>query len=177
MRYEAPRDFEVPVSGPSHIRVIEVVPNQIVTRQSIEKPKVEQGKAVPDVERDILKLVVLERHRATGNVGVGFVRGFKLQAGALASTVAHDAHNVVAVGVMAAFAGMPQPEMTPGKEMTTHGFEVSGLATGRDTLGRLGLTIAVSGNAVTFVVPPEHEATLRAAVVETAPPPPGEKPN
>jgi hypothetical protein len=79
--------------------------------------------------------------------------------------------------VLAAFAGMPQPEMTPGKEMTTHGFEVSGLATGRDTLGRLGLTIAVSGNAVTFVVPPEHEATLRAAVVETAPPPPGEKPN
>jgi adenine deaminase len=99
VRYEAPEDFEVRLSGPSQIRVIEVVPNQIVTRQTIETPKVEQGRAVPDVERDILKLVVLERHRATGNVGVGFVRGFKLKAGALASTVAHDAHNVVVVGV------------------------------------------------------------------------------
>jgi adenine deaminase len=53
---------------------------------------------VPDVERDILKLVVVERHHATGNVGVGFVRGFKLKSGALGSTVAHDAHNVVVVG-------------------------------------------------------------------------------
>jgi adenine deaminase len=53
---------------------------------------------VPDVGRDILKLVVVERHRATGNVGVGFVRGFKLRSGALGSTVAHDAHNVVVVG-------------------------------------------------------------------------------
>ena len=51
-----------------------------------------------DVDRDILKLVVVERHRATGNVGVGFVRGFKLKSGALGSTVAHDAHNVVVVG-------------------------------------------------------------------------------
>ena len=50
------------------------------------------------MERDILKLVVVERHHATGNVGVGFVRGFKLKSGALASTVAHDAHNVVVVG-------------------------------------------------------------------------------
>ena len=53
---------------------------------------------MPDVERDILKLVVVERHHATGNVGVGFVRGFKLKSGALGSTVAHDAHNVVVVG-------------------------------------------------------------------------------
>ena len=52
-----------------------------------------------NLDRDILKLVVVERHRATGNVGVGFVRGFGLKQGALGSTVAHDAHNVVVVGV------------------------------------------------------------------------------
>ncbi len=98
LRYKAPLDFEVRLTCPAQIRVIEIVPNQIVTRQRIEMPKVEQGCVVPDVERDILKLVVLERHRATGNVGVGFVRGFKLKAGALGSTVAHDAHNVVVVG-------------------------------------------------------------------------------
>jgi adenine deaminase len=80
------------------IRVIEIVPQQIVTRTAIVTPKVEGGEVVADPGRDILKLVVVERHRATGNVGVGFVRGFKLKTGALGSTVAHDAHNVVVVG-------------------------------------------------------------------------------
>ena len=98
LRYKAPADFEVRLDHPAKIRVIEIVPGQIVTRQLIENPRTDAGRIVPDLERDILKLVVIERHHATGNVGVGFVRGFKLQAGALASTVAHDAHNVVAVG-------------------------------------------------------------------------------
>ena len=78
--------------------MIEIIPNQIVTRQQIESPRVENGSVVSDMNRDILKMVVIERHHATGNVGVGFVRGFKLKRGALGSTVAHDAHNVVVVG-------------------------------------------------------------------------------
>ena len=98
LRYDAPKDFEVRLDHAAKIRVIEIVPNQIVTRQRIETPRTENGLVVPDIDRDILKLVVVERHRATGNVGVGFVRGFKLRAGALGSTVAHDAHNVVVVG-------------------------------------------------------------------------------
>ena len=98
LRYDAPKDFEVRLDHAAKIRVIEIVPNQIVTRQRIETPRTENGLVVSDVDRDILKLVVVERHRATGNVGVGFVRGFKLKAGALGSTVAHDAHNVVVVG-------------------------------------------------------------------------------
>jgi len=98
LRYDAARDFEARLDHAAKIRVIEVVPNQIVTRQILETPRVEAGRVQADVERDILKLVVVERHRATGNVGVGFVRGFKLKAGALGSTVAHDAHNVVVVG-------------------------------------------------------------------------------
>lgn len=99
LRCQAPDDFAVRAKGSSRIRVIGVVPHQIVTRQAIETPRIEEGYVVPDVMRDILKLVVVERHHATGNVGVGFVRGFKLRCGALASTVAHDAHNVIAVGV------------------------------------------------------------------------------
>ncbi len=98
LRYNAPQDFRVRASRGARIRVIEVVPSQIVTRQVIEAPRTEDGYVVPDVARDILKLVVVERHHATGNVGVGFVRGFRLKTGALASTVAHDAHNVVVVG-------------------------------------------------------------------------------
>ncbi len=98
VRYNAPVDFEVAADGDRTIKVIEIVPNQIVTNAAHEKPKIENGRIVSDPERDILKLVVLERHRATGNVGVGFVRGFGLQRGALGSTVAHDAHNIVVVG-------------------------------------------------------------------------------
>lgn len=98
LRYRAPEDFVVPAAEGARMRIIEIVPHQIVTREAIEPACVEGGCAVADVGRDVLKLVVVERHRATGNVGVGFVRGFRLRRGALASTVAHDAHNVVAVG-------------------------------------------------------------------------------
>jgi adenine deaminase len=98
LRCQAPEDFQVRLKRGARMRVIEIVPNQIVARQIMVTPRSEGGQVVPDVERDILKLVVVERHHATGNVGVGFVRGFKLKSGALGSTVAHDAHNVVVVG-------------------------------------------------------------------------------
>jgi adenine deaminase len=102
LSYRAPKDFEVrasPDGTAKKIRVIEIVPHQIVTKEILETPRMRDGQIVSDIERDILKLVVVERHRATGNVGVGFVRGFGLKRGALGSTVAHDAHNVVVVGV------------------------------------------------------------------------------
>jgi adenine deaminase len=79
-------------------RVIEAMPGQIVTGQSVERLKVRDGLAVADPARDLLKIAVIERHRGTGNVGVGFVRGFGLERGAIASTVAHDNHNIVVVG-------------------------------------------------------------------------------
>jgi adenine deaminase len=97
LRYE-PRDLVVPANRGRKIRVIEIVPQQIVTKEIITTPKIDGGEIVADIRRDLLKLVVVERHRATGNVGVGFVRGFKLQRGAIGSTVAHDAHNVVVAG-------------------------------------------------------------------------------
>ena len=97
LRY-APRDFVVKPSGAKKIKVIEIIPDQIVTRTAVVAPKISGGEIVSDPARDVLKMVVVERHRATGNVGVGFVRGFKLQRGAIASTVAHDAHNVIVTG-------------------------------------------------------------------------------
>ena len=78
--------------------VIEVVPGQIITRKRMERVEVSDGVVVPDTDRDILKLVVVERHRATGNIGLGLVKGFGLKRGALASSIAHDSHNIVAVG-------------------------------------------------------------------------------
>ena len=78
--------------------VIEIVPGQIITRKRIEMVKVLDGVVTPDINRDILKAVVVERHRATGNIGLGLVTGFGLKSGALASSIAHDSHNIVAVG-------------------------------------------------------------------------------
>jgi adenine deaminase len=97
LRYK-PSDFAVKPSGTKKIKVIEIIPNQIVTKTAIVAPKIVDGQIVADPSRDILKMVVIERHRATGNVGVGFVRGFKLKRGAIGSTVAHDAHNVIVAG-------------------------------------------------------------------------------
>jgi adenine deaminase len=97
LRY-APEDLVVKANGKKKIRVIGIIPDQIVTKELIAAPKAVNGEVVADTARDILKMVVVERHRATGNVGVGFVRGFKLKHGAIASTVAHDAHNVVVAG-------------------------------------------------------------------------------
>ena len=81
-----------------HYPVIEIVPNQIITKSVNEKPKIYDGAIVSDTKRDILKLVVVERHKATGNIGLGLVKGFGIKRGALASSIAHDSHNIVAVG-------------------------------------------------------------------------------
>jgi adenine deaminase len=97
LRY-SPKDFLVKTNGTKKIKAIEIVPQQIVTKTAVVSPKIENGQIVADTARDILKMVVVERHRATGNVGVGFVCGFKLKHGAIGSTVAHDAHNVIVAG-------------------------------------------------------------------------------
>jgi adenine deaminase len=81
------------------LRVIGIVPGQIVTEKLLVEPKVEAGLVVSDPERDILKMAVVERHTASGNVGLGFVKGMGLKRGAIASSVAHDSHNVIVVGV------------------------------------------------------------------------------
>ena len=94
----AARDFAVPWEGGA-ARVIGVVPDQIVTEALVEEPTVVEGKVVADPERDLAKIAVVERHLGTGRIGLGLVRGFGLRAGALASTIAHDAHNIVVVGM------------------------------------------------------------------------------
>jgi adenine deaminase len=80
-------------------QAVGAVDGQIVTQLLEVEPAVENGAVVSDVAKDLLKLVCVERHHRTGNVGVGLIHGFGLQRGALASSIAHDAHNVIAVGV------------------------------------------------------------------------------
>jgi adenine deaminase len=92
VQHVAAADFALPpLDGP--VRVIGVIPGQIVTDSLLEDPP------VPDPARDIAKIAVVERHLGTGRVGLGLVRGFGLRSGALASTISHDAHNIVVIGV------------------------------------------------------------------------------
>jgi adenine deaminase len=90
-------DFSIPAEK-DRVRVIEIVPDQLITRQRIAKVAVEDHRAIADPARDLLKIMVVERHKGTGNIGKGFVSGFGLKRGALASSVAHDSHNVIIVG-------------------------------------------------------------------------------
>ncbi|MDX6727513.1 MAG: adenine deaminase [Baekduia sp.] len=93
-----PPDLRLPVRG-RRARVIGIVEDQLLTTAHVEAVRVEDGVAVADPERDMLRLSVIERHHATGNVGMGFVRGFGLRRGAMASSVANDCHNLVVVAV------------------------------------------------------------------------------
>jgi len=93
-----PEMFRIPWSG-GDARVIGVIPGQIVTDDLVATPPVRAGEALADPTQDLAKIAVVERHLGTGRVGLGFVRGFGLERGAIASTVAHDAHNVVVVGM------------------------------------------------------------------------------
>jgi adenine deaminase len=91
-------DLRIPWRG-GKARVIGLVPDQVVTESLEEEPTVVDGAAVADAEKDLAKIAVIERHLGTGRIGLGFVARSGLQRGALASTVAHDAHNIVVVGM------------------------------------------------------------------------------
>jgi adenine deaminase len=91
-------DFQIPWDGGS-ARAIGLVPDQVVTESVEVEPTTVGGFAVADPDHDLAKIAVIERHLGTGRIGHGFVRGSGLQRGALASTVAHDAHNIVVVGM------------------------------------------------------------------------------
>jgi adenine deaminase len=91
-------DLAVPWQG-GRARVIGLVPDQIITASLEDELGAEAGHAVADPGRDLAKIAVFERHLQTGRVGLGFVRGFGFDRGAFGSTVAHDAHNLIVVGV------------------------------------------------------------------------------
>lgn len=81
------------------VKVIEVIPGQVLTKKIVERAKIVDGEVISDIERDIMKVAVFERHMASGRIGIGFVKGFRIKKGAIASSVAHDSHNIIVVGV------------------------------------------------------------------------------
>jgi adenine deaminase len=93
-----PKRFRIMATGTT-ARIIRLLPGQILTGVAYRKIQSESGLVKSDPETDILKLAVAERHRGTGRIGLGLVQGFGLKRGAMASSVAHDSHNLISVGV------------------------------------------------------------------------------
>ena len=89
---------DIKIKGEGLINVIGVKEGTVLTETLQIKPKIENNCVVADTENDIAKIVVLERHRNTGNFAVGFVKGLGIKNGAVGSSVAHDAHNFVVAG-------------------------------------------------------------------------------
>jgi adenine deaminase len=94
-----PEMFRSPWEGGMQARVIGLIPGQIVTESLAEEPLVRAGEALADPARGHAKIAVVERHLGTGRIGRGLVKGFGLERGALATTLSHDAHNLVVVGM------------------------------------------------------------------------------
>ena len=90
-------DLKIPMKG-NMANVIGIVPYQVVTKHFKLQVAVKNGEVISDIENDILKLAVFERHHGTGNVGLGLVKGLGLKSGAIASSIAHDSHNIIVAG-------------------------------------------------------------------------------
>jgi adenine deaminase len=89
--------LKIPASK-KNLPIIEIVPSQVITKSIKLENKVRNGFLVPNIKQDILKLVVVERHKASGNIGLGLVKGFGLKKGALGASIAHDSHNIIVAG-------------------------------------------------------------------------------
>ena len=92
----SPEDFHIEPEG-ERCHVIKIRPGQLLTDESITEINFDRNNGV-DTKRDILKLAVIERHLNTGHKGIGFISGIGLKKGAIASSVSHDAHNLIVIG-------------------------------------------------------------------------------
>ncbi|MGD6958840.1 adenine deaminase [Rossellomorea aquimaris] len=92
------KHLQIEIGGTKKAHIIEIIPNHLRTNKRIEKVQVENGFFIPSIQRDHLKMAVVERHKGTGNISLGIVKGFGLKKGAIATTIAHDSHNIVSTG-------------------------------------------------------------------------------
>jgi adenine deaminase len=90
--------LQIKIAKESNANIIKILPNMIVTKHHVEKVESNEGLFQYSLEKDLLKIAVLERHKMTGNIGLGIIKGLGVKNGAIASTVAHDSHNIVAAG-------------------------------------------------------------------------------
>ena len=158
VRWIEKKDFRIKGTS-KFVNTIEIIPHQLVTKSSVCEAKFENGLLNSNTETDTLKILVMERHRATGNIGKGFVKGFNLKKGAIASTVAHDSHNMIIVGTNDLdmyTAAVELVKMQGGKVVVNDG----------KVIAKLPLPIAglISGKDFDYVV--DHCEELNKAVKE-----------
>ena len=91
-------DFAISFTNDGTANVMEIIPNQITTKKKVMQVPLIEGLFAPSIEKDLLKLAVIERHHSLGTIGLGIVHGFGLKQGAVATTIAHDSHNVIVLG-------------------------------------------------------------------------------
>jgi adenine deaminase len=149
-------NLAIPARG-DRARVIGLVPGQIVTESRELSVRQENGLAVADVSEDVLKLAVIERHQASGNVGLGFVQGLGLQRGAVAGTVAHDSHNLIVAGTNDADI------LTAARAVAEMGGGLAAVVDGK-VVGRVSLSVAgLMSERPLETVRQEMDALLAAA--------------
>ena len=129
------QDFAISASPGARAHIIEIISGQIVTEHIVDELRVENGRAVADTGRDLLKMAVIERHRASGNIGLGFVKGFGIKRGAIATSVGHDSHNLIVLGTSDADMSIA------GKAVVEMGGGFSAVIDG-EVVGRLELPLA-----------------------------------
>lgn len=89
--------FRIPIEN-ELANVIEIIPNSLITKHAVEKVITDTNSCFLSTDNDMIKLAVIERHANTGNIGLGIVKGLGLKSGAIATTVAHDSHNLIIAG-------------------------------------------------------------------------------
>lgn len=134
-------DLSIKMRGCRKARVIELVPGTVVTNQLVTEVDVEDGRFVVDVERDLVKIAVFERHRGIGSSSCAIVTGLRLAKGAIATTIAHDSHNLLVAGVsdadmLKAIETIRQMQggiavVADGRTLASLVLEIGGLMTGR----------------------------------------------
>ncbi len=157
-------DLTIP-AGEGPARVIGAIPGQVVTEHLRMKPAIHEGRVVADPDRDLLKMAVVERHRGTGNVGLGLVKGIGLRRGAIASSVAHDSHNLVVIGandddMRAAIAAIAQMEggqvaVVDGQVCAACPLPIAGLMSDRplEEVSALGAALTQAAHALGCTLP------------------------
>jgi adenine deaminase len=162
---EASTHLHVPADTGNRVHVIVMIPHQIVTGRDVATLPVVDGRLEADLSQDVLKVAVWERHKACGNVGVGFVRGFGLRRGAIGSSVAHDSHNIVVVGtndadmLLAARTvgamGGGQAAVAAGQVLVQVPLEVAGLMSARayEEMARLAHEEVAAAQALGCTLP------------------------
>ncbi len=162
---ETSTHLHVPAHAGNRVHVIIMIPHQIITGRDVATLPVVDGRLEADLTQDVLKVAVWERHKACGKVGVGFVRGFGLQRGAIGSSVAHDSHNIVVVGtndadmLLAARTvgamGGGQAAVADGQVLVQVPLEVAGLMSARpyEEMARLAHEEVAAAQALGCTLP------------------------